>query len=264
MILGFQLSLYKWELASIGNEIFVGAQNYLKMFRDHRFVDSVQFTLFYAVVAVSIEVVLGTILALVLNQPIKGMRIFSTILLAPTALAPVAVGIAWRFFLNTEYGTMSYLLRVFGIAENQVWLARVVSAKWVLAGIDVWWATPFVMLVVLAGLKSLPQEAFESATIDGASAWQSFLYLTLPMLKPVFLVVLVFRTMDALRVYDLVYVLTFGGPGTSTSSLSFHIYRTGFEFYEMGYATALGMLFLAFIVLVTLGFVRLLRTEIEF
>ncbi len=263
MALGLKLSLYKWELASIGHEVFVGFNNYLKIFHDSRLMESVQFTLLYAAVAVSVELVLGTLLAVVLNQPIKGMPFFSTILLAPIALAPVAVGIAWRFFMNTEYGTMSYLLQLSGIAKDQVWLAQVATAKWVLIGIDVWWATPFVMLVVLAGLKSLPQEPFEASVIDGASAWQTFWHLTLPMLKPVFLVVLVFRTMDALRVYDLVYVLTFGGPGASTSSLSFLIYRTGFKFYEMGYATAIGMLFLVFIILVTLGFVRLLRTEME-
>ena len=260
---GIRLSFFKWELATIGRETFVGLRNFEKMLTDSRFLASVEFTLLYTVAAVSVEIVAGTALALLLNQPIKGMRYFSTVLLMPVALAPVAVGIAWRFFLNTEYGTMSYLLRTFGLAESQSWLARINTARWVLIGIDIWWATPFVMLVVLSGLKSLPAEPFESALIDGASGLQTFWHLTLPMLRPVFLVVLVFRTMDALRVYDLVYVLTFGAPGQSTSSLSFFIYQSGFKFREMGYATAVGLVFLVFIVLVTLGFVKLLGRDMD-
>ena len=153
---GIRLSFFKWELATIGRETFVGLRNFEKMLTDSRFLASVEFTLLYTVAAVSVEIVAGTALALLLNQPIKGMRYFSTVLLMPVALAPVAVGIAWRFFLNTEYGTMSYLLRTFGLAESQSWLARINTARWVLIGIDIWWATPFVMLVVLSGLKSLP------------------------------------------------------------------------------------------------------------
>ena len=210
IFLGFKLSLFKWELATIGREEFVGLQNYIDLWSNSRLAASISFTLFYTLAAVGTEVVLGTCLALLLHQPIKGMRFFNTLLLAPVALAPVAVGITWKFFMNADFGTMTYLLQEFNLAEYQIWLSQKSTARWVLIGIDVWWALPFVTIVLLAGLKSLPQEPFEAAQIEGATSWQSFFYLTLPLLRPVYLVVLVIRIMDALRIFELVFVLTQG------------------------------------------------------
>ena len=174
IFLGFKLSLFKWELATIGREEFVGLQNYKDLWSNSRLAASISFTLFYTLVAVGIEVVLGTCLALLLHQPIRGMRFFNTLLLAPVALAPVAVGITWKFFMNADFGTMTYLLQQFNLAEYQIWLTQKSTARWVLIGIDVWWALPFVTIVLLAGLKSLPREPFEAAQIDGAKSWQSF------------------------------------------------------------------------------------------
>ena len=251
IFLGLKLSLFRWELATIGREEFVGLQNYLDLWGNERLLSSIGFTLFYVVAAVGIEIVLGTVLALVLHQPIVGMRFFTTLLLAPVALSPVAVGITWKFFLNADDGTMTYLLQLFGIAEYQIWLTQKTSAQWVLIGIDVWWTLPFVTVVLLAGLKSLPAEPYEAAQIDGARSWQSFLYVTLPLMRPIYLVVLVIRLMDALRVFELVFVLTQGGPGRSTHSLSYFIYQTGFKIREMGSATAVGMVFLFFVVVLT-------------
>ena len=263
IVLGFQLSLYDWQLATIGREEYVGLQNYADLPGNERLWDSVGFTLSYALAAVGIEVVLGTCLALLLNQPIGGMRFFNTLLLAPVALSPVAVGITWKFFLNADYGTMTFLLQEFGIADYQTWLAQKSAARWVLIAIDVWWSLPFVTIVLLAGLKSLPREPFEAAYIDGARRWQAFLYITLPLLRPIYLVVLVIRLMDALRVYELVAVLTQGGPGRSTNSLSFLIWQTGFKIRQMGDATAIGMVFLVFIALLTVVLTRLLDRRIE-
>ena len=262
IFLGFKLSLFKWELATIGREEFVGLQNYIDLWSNSRLAASISFTLFYTLAAVGIEVVLGTCLALLLHQPIKGMRFFNTLLLAPVALAPVAVGITWKFFMNADFGTMTYLLQEFNLAEYQIWLSQKSTARWVLIGIDVWWALPFVTIVLLAGLKSLPREPFEAAQIEGATSWQSFFYLTLPLLRPVYLVVLVIRIMDALRIFELVFVLTQGGPGGSTNSLSFFIYQTGFKLRDMGGATAAGMTFLVFIVFLTVVLTRWLDREV--
>ena len=262
IFLGFKLSLFKWELATIGREEFVGLQNYKDLWSNSRLAASISFTLFYTLVAVGIEVVLGTCLALLLHQPIRGMRFFNTLLLAPVALAPVAVGITWKFFMNADFGTMTYLLQQFNLAEYQIWLTQKSTARWVLIGIDVWWALPFVTIVLLAGLKSLPREPFEAAQIDGAKSWQSFFYLTLPLLRPVYLVVLVIRIMDALRIFELVFVLTQGGPGRSTNTLSFFIYQTGFKLRDMGGATAAGMVFLVFIVFLTIILTRWLDREV--
>lgn len=263
IVLGFKLSLYDWQLATIGREQYVGLSNYVELLSNERMWGSVNFTLFYALTAVTIEIVLGTFLALLLNQPIKGMNFFNTLLLAPIALSPVAVGVTWKFFLNADYGTMTFLLQEFGIADYQTWLVQKSAARWVLIAIDAWWSLPFVTIVLLAGLKSLPQEPFEAAEIDGARSWQSFFYITLPLLKPVYLVVLVIRIMDALRVHELVVVLTQGGPGRSTNSLSFFIWQTGFKLREMGNATAIGMVFLAFIVLLTIVLTKLLDRQIS-
>ena len=261
IFLGLKLSLFKWELATIGREEFVGFKNYLDLLGNERLLSSIGFTFYYVVAAVGIEIVLGTFLALLLHQPIAGMRLFTTLLLVPVALSPVAVGITWKFFLNADNGTMTYLLQLFGIAEYQIWLTQKTSARWVLIGIDVWWALPFVTVVLLAGLKSLPSEPYEAAQIDGARSWQSFLYVTLPLMRPIYLVVLVIRLMDALRVFELILVLTKGGPGRSTSSLSYFIYQTGFKIREMGSATAVGMVFLIFTVLMTVVLMKMLDRE---
>ena len=261
IFLGFKLSLFKWELATIGREEFVGLQNYLELLGNEKLLSSISFTLFYVVAAVGIEIVLGTILALLLHQPIAGMRVFTTLMLAPVAMSPVAVGMTWKFFLNADNGTMTYLLQLFNIAEYQIWLTQKSTAPWVLVGIDVWWTLPFVTVVLLAGLKSLPSEPYEAAQIDGARSWQSFLYLTLPLMRPIYLVVLVIRLMDALRVYELVFVLTKGGPGRSTHSLSYFIYQTGFKIREMGSATAVGMMFLVFTVILTILLMHWLDRE---
>jgi multiple sugar transport system permease protein len=263
ILLGFKLSLYDWQLATIGQERYVGLANYIELTGNERLWGSIKFTLFYALTAVCIEIVLGTALALLLNQPIRGMRFFNTLLLAPIALSPVAVGVTWKFFLNADYGTMTFLLQEFGIADYQTWLVQKSAAPWVLIGIDAWWSLPFVTVVLLAGLKSLPPDPFEAAQIDGARSWQSFFYITLPLLRPVYLVVLVIRVMDALRVHELVFVLTQGGPGRSTSSLSFLIWQTGFKLREMGNATAIGMVFLVFIVLLTAVLTKLLDRQIS-
>ena len=263
LLLGFKLSLYDWQLATIGKEEYVGLANYFELPSNERAWGSLGFTLFYALTAVGIEILLGTLLALILHQPIRGMRFFNTLLLAPIALSPVAVGITWKFFLNADYGTMTFLLQELGIAEYQTWLVQKSTAPWVLIAIDCWWSLPFVAIVLLAGLKSLPREPFEAAQIDGARNWQSFFYITLPLLKPVYLEVLVIRIMDALRVFELVLVLTQGGPGRSTNSLSFFIWQTGFKLREMGNATAIGMVFLIFIVFLTIVLTRLLDRRIE-
>lgn len=239
------LSLQDWALTDVTSpKPFIGLENYRKLLTDPEVAHSLRITIFFVGLAVSLELILGICLALLLDAPIKGSRFFSTLLLTPLSISLIAAAITWRFFFNPEFGTINYLITLFNLGQGQNWLGRPSAALYGVIAVDIWQTTPFVMLLVLAGLKSLPVEALEAAVIDGASAVQSFIYVKLPLLKGVILVCLLFRIIDALRAFDIVYVLTLGGPAGATSLLSMYIYKVGFKFFDMSRATALSVLFL--------------------
>ncbi|HEV8168258.1 MAG TPA: sugar ABC transporter permease, partial [Pyrinomonadaceae bacterium] len=197
--------------------------NFTRLFSDGFFWTAMVHTFIYAAVALTCEFLLGLGLALLLNNQIRGRSFFRASLLVPMMLPTVVVGVVWRLMLNPNFGAVNGTLKQFGIdTESLTWTASPKLAMLSVIAVDVWQWTPFVFLVLLAGLQAIPQEPYEAALIDGSSRWQTFRHVTLPLLKPSILIVLLLRTMDLLRVFDQIFILTEGGPGFATETISLY------------------------------------------
>jgi multiple sugar transport system permease protein len=219
-------------------------------------------TVVYATAALTCEFLLGLGLALLLNQQIRGRELFRASLLVPIMLPTVVVGVVWRLLLHPNFGAINGTLKQIGVdTESLTWTASPRLAFLAVIAVDVWQWTPFVFLVLLAGLQAIPQEPYEAALIDGSTRWQTFRHVTLPLLKPAILVVLLLRTMDLLRVFDQVFILTEGGPGFGTEMISLYIYRTAFRFFDFGYAAAMSFVLLLLTNVVSVVYLKLLQNE---
>jgi multiple sugar transport system permease protein len=221
---------------------FVGWGNYQRLLFDPHFWQSFKFTLLFVMVSVSCELFLGMVFALVLNETFKGRGFLRVAILIPWAI-PIAISARiWQLVYNYDYGVLNYLVVKLGISSTPVnWLGSSFGAFASLVLADVWKTTPFVTIILLAGLAATPQEVYKQALVDGTNFYQRFLKVTLPLLRPVIVVALLFRTIDAARIFDLVYVLTGGGPGGSTSSLSLYAYKF-FLAGDFGYGSAVSVI----------------------
>ena len=221
-----------------------GFSNYVRLFTDVFTLETIGRTFYFVIGSVLVELVAGFIVALALDTEFKGWKIVQSILLTPFMIAPVVVGFVWRFILNSDYGPVIHFFKQIGLGAfvADPLLSNPHAVIPVLILTDAWEYTPFVVLVLLAGLKAIPQEPFEAAIVDGASLWKRFRYITLPLLKPSILVVIVIRTLTSLRVFDIVFIMTGGGPGTSSETLAFYGYRTAFQSYNIGFSSAINML----------------------
>jgi multiple sugar transport system permease protein len=217
--------------------------NYRFALNDKFFWQAARRTLTFAVFAVSIEMVLGVAIAFLLNGLLWGKGVVRSLLILPLAAAPAAVGLVWRYMYHPDFGVYNAIMSAVGLPERN-WLGNVHLAMPSVILFDVWQWTPFVALIVLAGLQSLPKEPFEAAELDGASTWQVFRRLILPMLAPVLTLIFVLRTIDAIRLYDAIVSLTHGGPGTATETLTYYLYRLGMKFFRLDQASAISLLFL--------------------
>jgi multiple sugar transport system permease protein len=221
--------------------------NYLSVLADPVFYTALRNTTIFTLLAVGLEFFIGLSLALALQSlRIRTRNLVRSVLLLPLMVAPVVAALEWRWLFNDQYGLIGYLASVTNLPAP-LWLADPKVAMWSVVAVDVWIATPFVMLVFNAALHNLPREPYEAATLDGASSWQLFRYLTLPLLRPAILVILLIRAIDALRVFDIIFVLTKGGPGYSTETLTMYAYRLSFSFQEFGKGAALSFLLLILI-----------------
>ncbi|HEX8775345.1 MAG TPA: sugar ABC transporter permease [Pyrinomonadaceae bacterium] len=237
-------------------------QNFTRLASDSFFLSALAHTLVYAVVALTFEFLLGLGLALLLNREMRGRSLFRATLLVPLMLPPVVVGVVWRLMFNPNFGAINGTLKGFGLnTEALVWTASPKLALASVIAVDVWQWTPFVFLVLLAGLQAIPQEPYEAALIDGSSPWQTFRHITLPLLKPAILIALLLRTMDLLRVFDQIFILTEGGPGFATETISLYIYRAAFRFGNFGYAAAMSFVLLLLTNIISLVYIRLLQRQ---
>lgn len=237
-----------------------GLENFTRLLSDNFFWTAMGHTFVYSTAALTCEFLLGLGLALLLNNQIRGRGFFRASLLVPMMLPTVVVGVVWRLMLNPNFGAVNGTLKQFGIdTENLTWTASPKLAMLSVIAVDVWQWTPFVFLVLLAGLQAIPQEPYEAALIDGSSRWQTFRHVTLPLLKPAILIVLLLRTMDLLRVFDQIFILTEGGPGFATETISLYIYRTAFRFFDFGYAAAMSFVLLALTNVISVLYIRLLQ-----
>lgn len=241
---------------------FRGIGNYVELFRDVRFLHSLRVTLIFVFSAVFIEFLVGLGIALLLNRQFWQKRVFVSLIYVPMIMAPIAVALMWRMIYNADFGPINYFLLTLNLTNRKIaWLSETNYALFSLILVDVWQWSPFVFLVLYAGLQSVPAELLEAAQIDGASRWKIFQYLITPFLSPFIILAFLFRIMDAFKIFDSVSVLTKGGPGTSTEVVSWLSYLTGFTYFQLGYAAAMSMVLFAIIILISQVLLKKIRTE---
>jgi multiple sugar transport system permease protein len=233
---------------------FAGVENYARLMHDGRFWHALGNTLYFTIVSVALELVLGLAAAELLVHAGRARSLAYGAMLVPWAIPGVVSARMWEWIYNAEYGVLNHL---FGAHIN--WLGEPVLALHAVVAMDVWKSTPFVALLLLAGLQGIPRELHRAAAIDGATAWTTFRRITLPLLAPALLVAAVFRTIDALRVFDAVYVLTGGGPADGTQTLSVYAYRILFQTLDFGYGAALSVAVLGITAVATWAYARVLR-----
>ncbi|WP_312519284.1 sugar ABC transporter permease [Anaerospora sp.] len=240
------VSLTDWSMASGGEANFVGLSNYIALFKDERFYNSVWLTGYFTILAVGVETVLGVAIALILNRDFKGQNIAKTILLLPMVATPVAIGLAWTLFYEPTIGLGNYALKLLGLPASS-WLASKDSVIPALAIVDIWEWTPMVTLIVLAGLAALPTDPFEAAEVDGATRWQVLRYVTLPLLLPTILIAVILRSIDAFKTFDIIYTMTAGGPGFASETLNIYGYNLAFGYFRFGAASSVLVALLALV-----------------
>lgn len=256
----FVLSFFDWSLTDLDKaKPFVGLANFERLVSDPMVRTALVNTVVFVVASVTVELVLGFVIASALFEITRGRRLANALILLPMIIAPVITALLWRYLLDPQFGLVSQLLRLAGIADSFDWFGTESRALAGLIMVDVWQWTPFVILILHAGMLSISSELFEAATVDGASRPRISWHIVLPALQPLFLLVLLFRTIDTYRIFDTVFVLTKGGPGTATETIGLYTYRTGFSYFDMGYAMALSIFILATVVVIALFYVRLLR-----
>jgi multiple sugar transport system permease protein len=234
----FWLSFHQWQLRNYLKGVpWVGLENYYSLFSNTEFINSLRTTLVFVVSAISIEFLLGMGLALLLNQPFKKKGLIRSFIFLPMMCTNVVIGLTWRLLFNYEFGIINFYLTQIGFQPLE-WLSSPNLAMLAVVIVDVWNTTSFVALMLLAGLQSLPEEPFEAARIDGASSIQTFIYITLPLLRQSILVALLWRLIDTFRIFDVVYLLTAGGPARATEMVSIYVYNYGFKSFNLGYASA--------------------------
>ena len=256
------------QLPIFGIDEFVGFQNYLQLFGDDRFWAACRTTLYFTALSVSAELLLGFGFALLLNRLSdgagRGLRWAHVMIILPWAIPTVVSAQIWAWLYQPDFGLLNYLLYAAGMTGGRIdWLADPDWAIHAAVVMDVWKTTPFAALLLLAGLKSMPQDLYAAARVDGAGAWQRFRRITLPLLMPIVVIVLVFRTMDAVRVFDAVYVLTGGGPGNTTETLSIYAYKTLFQTLQFGYGSALATAMFVIVAALSSLYVLLLRRHLR-
>ena len=257
MIYAFGLSFFQYSIARPRpNPPFVGLSNYADVLVHSGFVFSVWVTIVYTLVAVALEFGLGLAFALLLNREFRLQGVVRTLLMLPLFLTPIVVGLIWTLIYTPNNGVLSATIAALRLGGPTAWLGEPSTAMPAVILVDVWQNTPFMFLVLLAGLQSLPPHVYEAAAIDGASSWQTLVNVTLPMLKPLILVALIIRGMDAFRAFDTIYLLTGGGPGVLTQVISLTVYYIAFQTYDLGLSSAASFIVLVLVLGFSIFFVR--------
>jgi multiple sugar transport system permease protein len=260
LIYELRLVFMSWELTTNAAPTFVGLQNLTRvLFHDERFWSSMRVTATLIVGGVAVELAIGTGLALLLNRLGRWRAPLVSLFLIPVLIAPVVAGFQFRMIYHDQFGPLNYLIHLvtFGHWSGLAWIADPKVALFAIMMTDVWQWTPFLMLIVLAGLQSVPQELYEAAEVDGASSWQTFWRVIAPLLLPVMVIGILIRAMDSFKLFDIVYLVTGGGPGNVTETISFYTYLQGFKFFSLGYTAAMAFIQLIIITVIAqvfLGF----------
>jgi multiple sugar transport system permease protein len=251
-------SVHDYTLIAPNFDNFTGIGNFTKAIEDAEFRHSLGLTAFFVLAVVLIEFAIGFLIALMLNTVERFKPLYYGILLCPLLMNPVVVGLIWRMFLHPTLGIVNYLLSYVGVGPVN-WLGSTKVAIWTIILVDIWHQVSFMIVLLLAGLSALPKEPYEAARVDGASPLQSFWHITLPLMGPVIIVTMLIRLIFAVKTYDLVYIMTRGGPGVATDFISYFIYRTAFVSLNIGEASAMSAILLALVLLLTAYLHRYMR-----
>lgn len=248
------LSFFDWKIGTpFSTAEFVRLENYTRLFGDEDVWASVGVTFRFAFWTISLEMVFGIALALLLEKPIRGASLFRTIFVLPLMVSPVVVGLIWRYLFDARVGWINYYLsHWFGI-EPQIWLGDAELAFFAIVLTDIWQWTPFIFMIVIAGLQAIPAEVIEQSRIDGANIWQQIFFVKLPMISSILMVTLLMRLIDIFRALEVMYIMTGGGPGRATELLSLHIYNRAFDAQLLGYASAIAVLLMAIVSCLSVG-----------
>jgi len=261
----FVISLYKYDLTKPWFRPFVALGNYQDLIHNPEFWASVGRAAYFTAASVSLEVILGLAIALFLNMQFPGRGILKTLVILPWAVPTVVSAIMWKWIFDANYGALNGLLLQLGVINQyQAWLTRPITALNLIVAADVWHQTPFVVFIFLAALTTIPDALYEAARVDGAGALRSFQRITLPLLRPAFLIVFVVRTMEAFRVFDLIYVMTGGGPANATQVVTYYTYVSTFSYLHLGDGAAQSFLVSAFILVLSVAYIKLLGSQVEY
>jgi multiple sugar transport system permease protein len=243
------MSAFDWKIGSASR--FVGFENYVNLATNRRFLEAVVRTFYFTLLAVAAPVVIGTAAALIFHREFPFRGLLRGVFILPMMATPVSIALVWTMMFHPQQGVLNYLLSLVGLPPS-LWVYSPTLVIPSLVLVEVWHWTPLVMLIVLGGLAALPIEPYESAKLDGASPWQLFRYITLPLVAPFLLVAVVIRTIDALKTFDTIYVITSGGPGTASETINLYLYLQAFAFYNIGNASAVVVIFFVIVMALAL------------
>lgn len=246
-----RISFYEWSMSATTPPKWVGLANYLALFKDERFWHAVTSTFYFTILAIVLQTVLGVAIAVLLNREFFGKNLVKTLFLLPMVATPVAMGLVWLLIYEPSIGVANLLLKSLGLPA-QLWLASPSQVIPSLVLIDVWEWTPMIALIVMAGLSTLPSDPYEAADVDGATLWQKFAYITLPLLRPTIIVAVMLRLIDVLKTFDIIYSTTQGGPNLASETLNLYGYVQGFQYFKLGMASSLLVIFFALVMGLTL------------
>lgn len=253
------MSVHDWKVS--GNVYWVGFRNYVHLMNDGRFLWAVARTLYFTIAAVAFPVLIGLWAAVCFARkfPLRGAA--RTLFIMPMMATPVAIALVWTMMFHPQLGVLNYLLTSVGLPPSS-WVYNANTVIPTLVMVETWQWTPLVMLIVLGGISSLPIDPYEAAEIDGANGWQMFRYITLPLIQPFIIVATVMRIIDALKAFDTIFVITNGGPGTASETINMLLYQTAFGYYDLGYASAMVVVFFVLIMLLSLVLLRTRQQEL--
>jgi multiple sugar transport system permease protein len=253
------MSLNEWKVGS--PTTFVGFANYLRLPNDPRFVEAVAHTLVYTVLSVVLPLVFGTLAAVVFHANFRGRGVLRAIFIMPMMATPVAIALVWTMMFHPQLGVLNYLLSLVGVPP-QLWVFHPGTVIPSLVLVETWQWTPLVMLIVLGGIAAIPTEPYESAQIDGATMWQMFRFITLPLISPFLFIAAMVRMIDAVKSFDIIFAITQGGPGTASETINLYLYSVAFTYYDLGYGSAIAViLFLLIVALAALLLVLRQRAQ---
>jgi multiple sugar transport system permease protein len=252
------MSVHDWKVS--GDTPFVGMANYAKMLTDERFLYAVVRTLWFTTASVAAPLILGVWAAVCFASKFRFRGLARTLFVLPMMATPVAISLVWTMMFHPQLGVLNYILTSVGLPPS-TWVYDTTTVIPTLVMVETWQWTPLVMLIVLGGIASLPTDPYEAAILDGASSWQMFRHITLPLVWPFIMVAAVIRLIDALKTFDTIYVITLGGPGTASETINILLYQTAFAYYDLGYASAMVVVFFVLILLISLLLLRVRQRE---